>query len=186
MSAEAIEKIKAKFGSAVLAVHSDHGDDTALINRHDWADVCAHARDELGFDMFIDLTAADYLGHEEGLDRFEVVLHLRNMKTGARIRLKARVPEATPAIASLCELWKGANWFERECHEMYGIKFMGHPDLRPLLLYPEFKGYPLRKDYPINKRQPRIKLLAPETDRRRSPDETPLCAGACKPEGGEE
>jgi NADH-quinone oxidoreductase subunit C len=95
------------------------------------------------------------------------------MGTGERVRLKARVAEDACTIPSLVSLWKGANWFERECHEMYGIKFSGHPDLRPLLLYPEFKGHPLRKDYPIDKRQPRVPLLAPETRRSaRSLDET--------------
>ena len=174
MSVETIDKLKAKFGDNVLDTHSQCGDDTALVKRERWLDATTYLRDELGFDMFIDLTAVDYLGNEGGLPRFEVVLHLRSMETGARVRMKSRVPEDAPAIDTLCSLWKGADWFERECHEMYGIKFMGHPDLRPLLLYPEFKGYPLRKDYPIDKRQPRLTLLASEERRFGRPaDETP-------------
>lgn len=189
MSEEAIRRMAEKFGDAVLETHSRLGDDTARVARGSWLAVMSYLKDEQGFDLFVDLSAVDYLGREAGLDRFEVVAHLRNMETGSRVRIKARVPEGTPAIASLSSLWKGANWFERECHEMYGIKFMGHPDLRPLLLYPEFKGHPLRKDYPIGKRQPRITLLAPEEERfPRSMDETPhghdpkLSGG----EGGEE
>ncbi len=162
MSALVIEKLVERFGDAVEATHSEHGDDTVRIQRMKWEEAAAYLKDELGFDLFVDLTAADYMGQDDDLPRFEVVLHLRSMENGARVRLKARVPEGTPTIATLDKLWKGANWFERECHEMYGIKFVGSKDLRPLLLYPEFKGFPLRKDYPIGKRQPRIPLLAPE------------------------
>jgi len=74
----------------------------------------------------------------------------------------------------LSPIWKGANWFERECREMYGILFKDSPDLRHLLLYDEFEGHPLRKDYPIDKRQPRIPLLSSEERRFSRPaDETP-------------
>jgi len=174
MSQKVIDELKQRFESAVLFSHSEGGDDTARVDRDYWLPVMKYLRDEQGMDHFIDLTAVDYLDREEGLPRFEVVVHLRSMKTGARVRIKARVPESDPSISSLNALWKGANWFERECHEMYGIDFKGHPDQRPLLLYPEFKGYPLRKDYPIDKRQPRIPLLASEERRFPRPvDETP-------------
>jgi NADH-quinone oxidoreductase subunit C len=96
------------------------------------------------------------------------------MTTGKRIRVKSRVPESDPSIQSLSPIWKGANWFERECREMYGILFKDSPDLRHLLLYDEFEGHPLRKDYPIDKRQPRIPLLSSEERRFSRPaDETP-------------
>ncbi len=174
MSIEAVERIKAKFPEAVEAAHSRFGDDTVRVRRDSWLDVLGFVRKTLGFDLFVDLTAVDYLGREEELPRFEVVVHLRNMTTGKRIRLKSRVPETDPSIPSLSALWKGANWFERECHEMYGILFKDSPDLRHLLLYPEFEGHPLRKDYPIDKRQPRIPLLASEERRFSRPvDETP-------------
>jgi NADH-quinone oxidoreductase subunit C len=193
MSKEVLEQLQAHFGDAIEATHSQAGDDTARVRREHWLTIAGWLKDELGFDMFIDLTAVDYLRvqgpkvpspamipfkseferEQESLPRFEVVLHLRAMKTGKRIRLKARVAENECSIASLSTLWKGANWFERECHEFYGIKFIGHPDLRPLLLYAEFQGYPLRKDYPIDQRQPLVPLLAPETRRFGRPmDET--------------
>jgi NADH-quinone oxidoreductase subunit C len=174
MSIEAAEKIKARFPEAIEAAHSQAGDDTVRVNRDSWFSVLEFVRKTLGFDLFVDLTAVDYLGREEGLPRFEVVVHLRNMATGKRIRVKSRLPESDPSIRSLSLLWKGANWFERECHEMYGILFKDSPDLRHLLLYPEFEGHPLRKDYPIGKRQPRIPLLASEERRFSRPaDETP-------------
>lgn len=168
------ELVRAKFPEAVEETHCPLGDDTVRVKPEHWLAVHRFLREEAGMDLFVDLSAVDYLGREEGLPRFEVVVHLRNMKNGRRIRVKARVPDSAPVIASLCPLWKGANWFERECHEMYGIQFSGHPDLRPLLLYPEFRGYPLRKDYPIDKRQPRIPLLGSEERRFSRPeDETP-------------
>ncbi len=174
MSKEALEKLAEKFGDAVLETHSKFGDDTARLDPVRWIEVFEWLKGEEGFDHFIDLTAVDYLGIEEGLPRFEVVVHLRNSETGARLRVKARLTEDRPMIDTLSGLYKGANWFERECHEMYGVKFMGHPDPRPLLLYPEFKGYPLRRDYPIDKRQPLIRLLKPEKRRFPRPmDETP-------------
>jgi len=174
MSETAIKKLCEKLGDAVELTHSRHGDDTARVKREAWLEAARHLKEEMGFNLFVDLTAVDYLGREAGLARFEVVLHLRNMETGERVRLKARVPEDNPVIDSLTPVWKGANWFERECHEFYGIKFSGHGDLRPLLLYPEFEGYPLRKDYPIDGRQPRVKLIAPEERRfPRAMDETP-------------
>jgi NADH-quinone oxidoreductase subunit C len=174
MSIEAVERIKAKFHEAVEEAHSQAGDDTVRVTCDSWLSVLKFLRKILGFDLFVDLTAVDYLAREEGLPRFEVVVHLRNMATGKRIRVKARLPESDPSIQSLSSIWKGANWFERECHEMYGILFKDSPDLRHLLLYAEFQGYPLRKDYPIDKRQPRIPLLASEERRFSRPaDETP-------------
>jgi NADH-quinone oxidoreductase subunit C len=174
MSKQAINKINDKFPGAVEEIHGRCGDDTARIKREKWVEVMRFLKEYLGFDLFVDLTAVDFQGREEGLPRFEVVCHLRNMDTGERLRIKARVPGDNPSIISLTPLWKGADWFERECHEMYGIKFMGHPDPRPLLLYPEFEGYPLRKDYPIDLRQPLVGLLGTEERRFARPmDETP-------------
>ena len=88
--------------------------------------------------------------------RFEVVYHFFSLPLKARIRVKVPVEESNPEVDSVVALWAGANWFEREIWDMYGIRFRGHPDLRRLLMYAEFEGHPLRKDYPINKRQPLI------------------------------
>ncbi len=148
MSIEAVEKIKARFPEAVEAAHNQAGDDTVRVTRDSWLSVLEFVRKTLGFDLFVDLTAVDYLGREEGLPRFEVVVHLRNMATGKRLRVKSRLPESDPSIQSLSSLWKGANWFERECHEMYGILFKDSPDLRHLLLYVEFEGPSVAKGLP--------------------------------------
>ncbi len=111
------------------------------------------------FEVLLDITAVDYLGKKE--KRFEVVYHLLSLSGKMRVRVKVEVGEGEK-IATLSSLWKNANWLEREVYDMFGIEFEGHPDLRRILLYPEFEGHPLRKDYPLKKSQPRIKLLRPE------------------------
>jgi NADH-quinone oxidoreductase subunit C len=81
--------------------------------------------------------------------RFEVVYHLRSLKTKDLIRLKLSLPGSSPQVSSVVSVWKGADWMEREAFDMFGITFNGHPDLRRILLTPEWEGYPLRKDYPL-------------------------------------
>ena len=111
----------------------------------------------LDFDMLSDLCAADYLGYpdREG-PRFEVVYHLLSSTHLHRVRVKAGVPEVPAQIDSCVEVWPAANWLEREVFDLYGIRFRNHPDLRRLLLYEEFEGHPLRKDYPKERRQPLV------------------------------
>jgi NADH-quinone oxidoreductase subunit C len=106
--------------------------------------------------MLTDLTVVDLLGEEP---RFEVVYHLYSVAKNQRVRLKVRVSEGESAVASATSLYPSANWMEREAFDLYGIRFEGHPDLRRILLYEEFEGHPLRKDYPKTKRQP---LIGPE------------------------
>lgn len=113
------------------------------------------------FEILLDITAVDYLNRKE--KRFEVVYLLLSIKNKTRLRLKVPVEDGEKVpTASL--LWKNANWLEREVYDMFGIEFEGHPDLRRILLYPEFEGHPLRKDYPLKRSQPRIKLLRPERE----------------------
>ena len=88
--------------------------------------------------------------------RFEVVGHFYSLSRRHRLRLKIPVEESEPEVDSLADLWASADWFEREVWDMFGIRFKGHPHLKRILLYEEFAGYPLRKDYPVNKRQPLI------------------------------
>jgi NADH-quinone oxidoreductase subunit C len=100
----------------------------------------------------------DYLAYpgREDAPRFEVVYHLYSVAHNHRLRVKAGVDEDDPVVPSAVPLWPIANWFEREVWDMFGVRFTGHPDLRRLLLYEAFEGHPLRKDYPVNRRQPLI------------------------------
>jgi NADH-quinone oxidoreductase subunit C len=160
MSKKVIELLQAKFGAAIQETHAQFGDDTAVIEPSSWREVALFLRDDprLAMNMFTDLCGVDYLNM--GADpRFEVVCHLRSLQHAHRVRIKARVgdEDGTAAeIDSLVPVWKGANWFERETFDLMGIVFRGHPDLRRLLMYPEFVGHPLRKDYPADKVQPLI------------------------------
>jgi NADH-quinone oxidoreductase subunit C len=88
--------------------------------------------------------------------RFTVVYHFYSTAHKHRLRLVVPVPEADAEVDTLCSLWPAADWLEREVWDMFGIRFRGHPDLRRILMYQEFEGHPLRKDYPVKKRQPLI------------------------------
>jgi len=140
---------------AVQATHAQHGDATATVAADRIVEVMTFLRDDpvCEFEMLTDLTVVDYLGETP---RFEVVYHLCSLGRRHRLRVKARVPEAEPEIASVVSLYPSANWMEREAFDLYGIRFEGHPDLRRILLYDQFEGHPLRKDYPKERRQPLI------------------------------
>lgn len=158
-----LSAIHGRFGDVELSHKSDFGDDTIVVPRDRWLEILQFLKDapSLAFGYLVDLTCVDYFGQEP---RFEVVVHLLGFSSGKRLRVKARVPEEDATIASLTPLWRSANWLEREVYDMFGIRFAGHPDLRRILMYDEFEGYPLRKDYPLKKSQPRVPLLAPERE----------------------
>jgi NADH-quinone oxidoreductase subunit C len=155
MSQAVIDRLNTQFGERILETSDAFGDHEAVIALNDWAEVAQFMRDDddLQMDHFIDLTAVDYPGRESG--RFDVVLMMRSSVTGARIRVRTRVQDGEEP-GTLSGIWSGANWAEREVWDMFGIKFKGHPDLRRILLYDEFVGHPLRKDYPIDKAQPLV------------------------------
>jgi NADH-quinone oxidoreductase subunit C len=158
MSIAALDRAKALLGELVTASHSYRGDDTLVVKAESVLDVMRQLRNDLGMNFLVDLTAVDYLGRDP---RFEVVYHLRSFSTGERLRVKAPLAEpddgSYPILDSIVSLWPGANWFEREVWDLYGIKFRGHPDLRRILMYEEFVGHPLRKDYPKERRQPLVR-----------------------------
>lgn len=153
MTSYLIDTFRAKFPDDTLSAHSFRGDETVVVRKEALAAAAAYLRDELGFDMLMDLTAADYLPREP---RYELVCHLYSTKHNYRLRLKCPVPAGDLSVATLTGVWAGANWFEREAWDMFGIKFEGHPDLRRVLMYDGFEGHPLRKDYPLKKRQPLV------------------------------
>ena len=153
-----LQKLVGRFGHDIVATHSDFGDDTALVRRERIVEICTFLRDDpdLLFDLAMDLTGVDYLGEET---RFEVVYDLYSLAKKHRVRIKARVPEEDPVIDSVIPVWVGMDWFEREAYDMYGILFRGHPNLKRILMYEAFEGYPLRKDYPKARRQPTVGVL---------------------------
>ena len=158
MSKLALEKLQAKLGPKVLETHSHLGDDTAIVSPDAWLEAGKILKDDpaLDFDLFVDLCAVDY---PKRTPRFEVVLHVYSTTKHHRIRLKTRVGDEEgegAEVDTLTGVWAGANWLERETFDMMGIVFKGHPDLRRILMYPEFEGHPLRKDYPAQRTQPLV------------------------------
>jgi NADH-quinone oxidoreductase subunit C len=157
MSQNVLDRLKAQFaGGELLETGSQHGDEWARVRRDAWLAVATFLRDDPAtkMEMFIDLTVVDRFSSEP---RFDVVLHVYSVSLKHRVRLYAGTPEEDPSLDSLVPVWAGANWFEREAYDLYGVRFKGHPDLRRILMYPEFVGHPLRKDYPKEKRQPLVR-----------------------------
>lgn len=154
-----VDMLRKRFVERILDAHDRFGDETVVIGRESMLEVFRWLRDdaETAFNFLIDETAVDFLGK---IPRFELVTHLFSYRHGHRLRVKIPVEEQDCWVHSLSSLWKNANWLEREVYDMFGIRFEGHPDLRRILLYPQFEGYPLRKDYPVAKRQP----IIPERD----------------------
>jgi NADH-quinone oxidoreductase subunit C len=153
-----LDKLKEKFGAAILETHSDFGDDTAVVDPALWAAVGKFLRDDaaLAFDLPVDLCGVDYPNR---LPRMEVVLHLYSVSRRHRVRIKARVGDEDmegAELDSLVSVWAGLNWLEREVFDMSGVRFRGHPDLRRILMYPEFEGHPLQRTYPADRTQPLV------------------------------
>ncbi len=152
-----LEKLKIAFGDEILETHSFRGDDTAVISPDLIVPVATFLKTdpELDYNFLMDLTVVDCLKLDKR-PRFEVVYHFFSLSRRRRIRIKLPVEETQVEVDSLSGLWAGANWYEREVWDMFGIKFRGHPNLKRILMYEEFQGHPLRKDYPYNKRQPLV------------------------------
>lgn len=157
MAQRVLDRLTAQFRNGeIIETGSQHGNEWARVQPASWLAVCSFLRDDsaTNMQMLTDLTCVDRFGHEP---RFDVVAHLYSVELKHRVRLYGGVPEENPSIDSVVPLWAGANWFEREAYDLYGVRFKGHPDLRRILMYPEFVGHPLRKDYPKEKRQPLIR-----------------------------
>jgi NADH-quinone oxidoreductase subunit C len=152
MSALLVERVQAELGPLGAQALISHG---VLVVPVAAADVLATARTlkVLRFDVLLDVTAVDWLGQSP---RFEVVWHFYSTAHKVRVRVKTRVTEQQPEVESLISLYGSAAIMERECNEMYGIRFSGNADLRPILLYEGFVGFPLRKDYAKEQEQPLV------------------------------
>ena len=143
-----VSKVKEKFPESILDASTFRGEITLHLRAEDILPICRFLHDdpEMSFDYLTDLCGVDNYPHEP---RFQVVYLLCAMKTRDRLRLKVSLPGSDPRISSVFSVWKGADWLEREAFDMFGITFLEHPDLRRILLTPDWEGHPLRKDYPL-------------------------------------
>ncbi|MGB9459090.1 MAG: NADH-quinone oxidoreductase subunit C [Bryobacteraceae bacterium] len=131
---------------AITGGKFDRGELTLEIAAPKIASVCGFLKYDQKFVRLSSLTAVDRYPAEP---RFEVVYHLHSVERNQRVRLKCHVSGSGPAIESVTSVWRGANWYEREVFDLFGIRFLNHPDLRRILMPDDWEGYPLRKDYPI-------------------------------------
>ncbi len=150
-----LQLLKENFSDAVIDTLLPQGDATAVIRPESLTKIIEFLKNDsrLQFNILVDITAVDYL---ERKPRFDVVYHLLSLPFNRRLRLKVPVEDGQPTVESITPFWGAANWLEREVWDMFGIRFTGHPDLKRILMYEEFQGHPLRKDYPVRKRQPLI------------------------------
>ena len=142
----AVKKLQEKFPASVLEVTTFRGEVTVTVSKGEIFEICKflHSDPDLQFHLLTDLCGLDFFPQTP---RFGVVYHLCSLKNNQRLRLKTRVGEME-SIPSVELIWKVANWYEREAYDLFGIRFENHPDLRRILLWDGYEGYPLRKDYP--------------------------------------
>ncbi|MCK5553646.1 MAG: NADH-quinone oxidoreductase subunit C [Deltaproteobacteria bacterium] len=143
-----VEKARERFPSEVLDTRMFRDEVTLVVRKDAIVEVMRYLRDHLGFDLLTDLCGVD---HFPNRPRFEVVYHLYSLKHNEGVRVKAPVEEGEK-ISTVESIWKGANWYEREAFDLLGIVFENHSDLRRILLWDEFDGHPLRKDFPTEGR----------------------------------
>jgi NADH-quinone oxidoreductase subunit C len=142
----AVKKLQEKFPASDLEVTTFRGEVNVTVSKGEIFEICKflHSDPDLQFHLLTDLCGLDFFPQTP---RFGVVYHLCSLKNNQRLRLKTRVGEME-SIPSVESIWKVANWYEREAYDLFGIRFENHPDLRRILLWDGYEGYPLRKDYP--------------------------------------
>jgi NADH-quinone oxidoreductase subunit C len=155
-----VDALRAAFGAAIQRADVVWGETTVFVDGARLLDVIQYLHDDAGqqYDYLSDVTAVEYRDVERPL---EVVWHLRSLPMRRFLRVKVLLPKGAPlAVPSVHGIYKGADWLERECYDMFGIDFTGHPDLRRLLMWESYKeGYPLRKDFPLRGRFSRSEQL---------------------------
>jgi NADH-quinone oxidoreductase subunit C len=155
-----VAALESKFAGAVVRSQVVWGETTVYIQPSTVTEVMQWLHDDPDqkYDYLSDVTAVEYRDYEEPL---EVVWHLRSLPFRRFLRVKAQIPRGAPlSIPSVWGIWKGADWMERECYDMFGIVFEGHPDLRRILMWEQYReGFPLRKDFPLRGRFSRAEQL---------------------------
>lgn len=174
MAKALLDLVKSEFRDDILGSHSQHGDETAIVKASAWFKIHQFLREDArtAVDMLTDLTVVDFPDRDP---RFEIVSHVYSLHKGHRLRLKTQVGDEDgddAVVPSLSAIWASANWMEREAYDMFGVMFSGHPDLRRILLYPEFEGFPLRKDYPADKIQPLVPFREVDNNEKVAPFDT--------------
>ena len=149
---EPAEKLRTQFGDLVSAPAEFRGEITVTIaDAERVADICAFAKQSLGFDAILDISSVDNYGEDP---RWTLVYELYGYGHHRHLRLKTNVSEEKSELPSVTSVWRGADWHERETYDLLGIQFEGHEDLRRILRPSDFDGHALRKDYPLRGYEP--------------------------------
>ncbi|MEI6206938.1 MAG: NADH-quinone oxidoreductase subunit C [Desulfuromonadales bacterium] len=143
----AVIKLKEKFTSSIINIVEFRGEVTVTVAKDAIIDILSFLKQSLQYNLLTDLTAIDYLGKKE--DRFMMVYLLYSIPNKDRLRIKTVVSEVDCCVPSATQVWRTANWLEREVYDLFGITFDKHPDLRRILMTDDWIGHPLRKDYPL-------------------------------------
>jgi NADH-quinone oxidoreductase subunit C len=149
-AASTVEALRSKFPQAVEETVEFRDEQTIVLKLESLIEVCAYLKNDLQYDFLETITAVDWL---ERVPRFDVVYQLLSIPHQCFVRLKVRVGqrrEEHPAVPTVTNIWAGANWYEREVYDLFGITFSGHPDLRRILMPTDWTTHPLRKDYPLS------------------------------------
>jgi NADH-quinone oxidoreductase subunit C len=146
------ERLKERIGAEAIGTSRFRDNVRHDVSPESLQSVLTFLKDDCGFDMLVDITAADLLEYPDARNRFRVVYMLLNVTSGERLHVRTHVDEPNPRLPSAVPLWRGADWMEREVFDMFGIRFEGHPNLKRILMPEEFVAFPLRKDYPLRGR----------------------------------
>ena len=143
---KALDDLSAALGHGFLGRRFDREEVTGWVELTRWAEAAHFLREQTPFNILSDLTAIDYLDRHP---RFDLSIIVTSYEAHSSLRLKTCVPEEECSAPTLTDVWSGANWYEREVFDLFGIDFDGHPSLRRILLPADYHGHPLRKDYPV-------------------------------------
>ncbi|QDU27113.1 NADH-quinone oxidoreductase subunit 5 [Anatilimnocola aggregata] len=147
---ETIAAMESRFGKEKVTTFRDQT--RVVVPRDELLPTMRMLKEARSFDLLVEVTCVDYLKFRDATDRFGLVYCLANTTTNERLTVRVMLNEPDLKVESMCALWNGANWLEREVYDMFGIEFVGHPDLRRILMPEEFTSFPLRKDYPMQGR----------------------------------
>jgi len=153
-----VTRLREKFGADGITTSEFRDNFRVLVGADRVFAVLEYLKGTAGFDMLVELSAADYLQYPDARDRYGLWYILLNTSTGQRLIVKTFTNDPDPTVPSVYGLWKGADWMEREVYDMYGVVFEGHPDLRRILMPDEYTAFPLRRDYPMRGRGERHNL----------------------------
>ncbi|MBM3813984.1 MAG: NADH-quinone oxidoreductase subunit C [Acidimicrobiia bacterium] len=142
-----VQALDAACPGAILAGNADRGETTLEIAPPQIAAVCRFLKDTQKFVRLSGVTATDWYPMEP---RFHVLYHLHSLDANQRLRLKCKLPGDSPIIDSVISVWRAADWYEREVFDLFGVTFNGHPNLKRILMPDDWKGHPLRKDFPVH------------------------------------